>query len=42
MGQRRGRGFHEPPKVNPDTLSIEISNKGPSADYNDFSKLLQV
>lgn len=42
LGRGRGRGFHEPPNVNPDTLSIQISNKGPSADHNDFSKLLQV
>lgn len=29
-------------RTNPDTLSIQISNEGPSADRNDFSKLLQV
>lgn len=40
-GARRG-DFQEFASVNTDTLSIQISNEGPSTDHNDFSKLLRV
>lgn len=40
---RDGEGFSNPlSTINPDTLSIQISNEGPSAARNDFPKLLQV